>query len=262
MSKPTQRDRGRPPVSMPVLLWRSFGEVLPLSRARGATGGASGPSDPRPRAAPAGAGVAVASKRFHADGGCVYATGGPPGPEQEDLVRRSSPSRRSATTSTTSATAAPRSTRRTSASLHRAMTDAVDPAATPVDYYAMRTERDDGGYLEDLVRTCQEGVSLLPGYQAVAPHVSELVGLYWDLQVHKHVRREDRVPRLTQWFAGHRAWRPSWTGGSTPPPPDRRSGSSRCSRPRSTPICRRTLPALCAGPTSPGSAPCTSCSTT
>ena len=26
-------------------------------------------------------------KRFHADGGCVYATGAPPGPERERLVR-------------------------------------------------------------------------------------------------------------------------------------------------------------------------------
>src|SRR5690606_6062217 len=48
--------------------------------------------------------------------------------------------------------------------LHRAMLDAVDPEAEPVDYYALRSEREDGGYLESLVRECQTRVRALPGY--------------------------------------------------------------------------------------------------
>ena len=40
--------------------------------------------------------------------------------------------------------------------LHQSMLDAVDPEATPVNYYALREDQDDGGYLRNLVTTCQE----------------------------------------------------------------------------------------------------------
>jgi tetraprenyl-beta-curcumene synthase len=40
----------------------------------------------------------------------------------------------------------------------------------------------------------------LPGYGRIAPTLYELAGYYCDLQVHKHVREEERVPRLEAWF--------------------------------------------------------------
>lgn len=89
--------------------------------------------------------------------------------------------------------------------LHRAMLDAVDPEAEPVDYYALRSEREDGGYLESLVRECQTRVRALPGYAKVQPHVTRLAGLYGDLQVYKHIRREERLDSLQRWWAVHRA---------------------------------------------------------
>lgn len=39
--------------------------------------------------------------------------------------------------------------------LHQSMLDAVDPEAVPVNYYELREDQDDGGYLRNLVTTCQ-----------------------------------------------------------------------------------------------------------
>lgn len=88
--------------------------------------------------------------------------------------------------------------------LHLAMRHAVDPDAAVADYYALRAEKDDGGYLRRLVETCREHIRRLPSYDAVKPHVQELVGLYCDLQVHKHIRHEERERALAAWWREHR----------------------------------------------------------
>ncbi len=185
----------RPPVSLPVLLWRSFAEVLPLSSREldGWRERAEAMPDPELRR------QALASlrlKRFHADGGCVYATGAPPGPEREGLVRLivafQTISDYLDNLCDRSGSLDPDEFAR----LHRAMTDAIAPATAPTGPY---DDRDDGGYLPALVDACRREVAQLPGYPAVAPLVAGLVGLYCDLQVHKHVAHEERVPRLTEW---------------------------------------------------------------
>jgi tetraprenyl-beta-curcumene synthase len=194
----------RPPVSLPVLLWRSFARVLPLSsrELRAWRERAGEIPDPELR------GQALASlelKRFHSDGGSVFATGAPPGAERENLVRLivafQTISDYLDNLCDRSTSLDPEDFRR----LHRAMTDAVDPSAPPPGhYYEHHPQQDDAGYLDALVGTCQQAIGQLPGYGAVAPPARELVGLYCDLQVHKHVRVEDRVPRLTEWFGAHR----------------------------------------------------------
>lgn len=85
-------------------------------------------------------------------------------------------------------------------SLHQSMLDAIDPSAALQDYYQYRSEQDDGGYLHQLVRTCQSCICLLPSYPLVQAQVREWVGLYADLQVHKHIRHEARLPSLLAWF--------------------------------------------------------------
>ena len=74
--------------------------------------------------------------------------------------------------------------------LHQSMLDAVDPYAPLRDYYALRNERDDGGYLHELVQTCQACIRKLPSYASVYPFVTQLVSLYGDLQVYKHIMKE------------------------------------------------------------------------
>ncbi len=84
--------------------------------------------------------------------------------------------------------------------LHQSMLDAIDPNADPVNYYALRDEQNDGGYLYRLVRKCQEMISLLPGYSAAAAEIRDLAVLYTDLQVYKHIRPELRETALKEWW--------------------------------------------------------------
>lgn len=93
--------------------------------------------------------------------------------------------------------------------LHQSMLDAVNPEARLKDYYAFRAEKDDGGYLHHLVRTCQRHAAMLPSYDNVQKSVSELVGLYGDLQVYKHMRKDLREPQLFAWWEQHRSRYPN-----------------------------------------------------
>lgn len=95
--------------------------------------------------------------------------------------------------------------------LHDSMLHALTPEALLEDYYRYREEKDDGGYLHELVTTCQEVLKTLPAYENIQPLNIELAQYYCDLQVHKHVQASERVPRLKTWFNQHRDQVPSMT---------------------------------------------------
>ena len=105
--------------------------------------------------------------------------------------------------------------------LHEAMLDALSPEAPPKDYYQHYPHRQDGGYLESLVRCCQEYVAALPAYPRVKEDVLYLTSLYCDLQVYKHLLPEKRVSRLEVWHEqkcpcpGLFWWEFAAAGGST-----------------------------------------------
>ncbi len=88
--------------------------------------------------------------------------------------------------------------------LHKSMLDAVNPDAKLVNYYALRKEQEDEGYLHSLVSTCQSCLKRLPGYSAVQPYVQDLVGLYVDLQVYKHIKPGLREQALLDWWELHK----------------------------------------------------------
>ena len=88
--------------------------------------------------------------------------------------------------------------------LHQAYIHALTPDADCINYYQFRQEQDDGGYLTELVQTCQDVLRQLPSYRIVAPYLYELADYYCNLQVHKHVKVQERVPRLQAWFEEHR----------------------------------------------------------
>ena len=88
--------------------------------------------------------------------------------------------------------------------LHESMLHALTPKAECVNYYRFRNEQDDNGYLVSLVETCQDVLGKLPAYNNISSALHELVGYYCDLQVYKHVKVEERVPRLKNWFEAHR----------------------------------------------------------
>ncbi len=88
--------------------------------------------------------------------------------------------------------------------LHEAMLDAVDPSASLKDYYYYRDEKEDGGYLHKLVLQCQSCICMLPSYEAVQPYVHELVSYYCDLQVYKHIHKDQRETQLLGWWELHK----------------------------------------------------------
>ncbi|BBI32588.1 tetraprenyl-beta-curcumene synthase family protein [Cohnella abietis] len=87
--------------------------------------------------------------------------------------------------------------------LHQSMLDAVTPEARTQNYYAFREEQDDGGYLEALVMQCRASIAKLPTYRHVQKHVTELVQLYVDLQVYKHISHSQREKELLNWWDKH-----------------------------------------------------------
>jgi tetraprenyl-beta-curcumene synthase len=84
--------------------------------------------------------------------------------------------------------------------LHQSMLDAVTPEALTQNYYAHRLEQDDGGYLLALVNKCRSQVAQLPSYGHVQKHVRDLVQLYADLQVYKHIAHSQREQELLDWW--------------------------------------------------------------
>ncbi|WP_425501883.1 tetraprenyl-beta-curcumene synthase family protein [Paraliobacillus salinarum] len=93
--------------------------------------------------------------------------------------------------------------------LHQSMEDALSPNEQLKNYYKYRTDQDDGGYLAQLVQTCQETLLTIPSYDSIQSHCLELEQLYSDLQVHKHVTKEERIPRLEKWYQAYKEKWPS-----------------------------------------------------
>jgi tetraprenyl-beta-curcumene synthase len=88
--------------------------------------------------------------------------------------------------------------------LHLSMQDALTPGAPLQDYYRFHKEKDDGGFLADLVLTSQRHARQLPGYSKIMPRVLELSRLYSDLQVYKHIAPDQREKQLLAWWDGHK----------------------------------------------------------
>ena len=85
--------------------------------------------------------------------------------------------------------------------LHLAMSDALAPEQPLHHYYQFYPYSQDSGYLEALVRTCQAQIAKLPSFPVVQKIMLELVGLYSDLQALKHLAVKDRETLLQKWAA-------------------------------------------------------------
>ncbi|WP_071460451.1 tetraprenyl-beta-curcumene synthase family protein [Bacillus massilinigeriensis] len=88
--------------------------------------------------------------------------------------------------------------------LHESMQDALNVNGELRDYYRSREDRNDGGYLRELVSVCRSMLADVASYCEIKEHLSELCGYYCDLQVHKHVDKGERVERLQNWFDSNR----------------------------------------------------------
>ncbi len=85
--------------------------------------------------------------------------------------------------------------------LHQSMKDALNPESSTQNYYDLREDQDDGGYLIDLVHTCQSILVKLEHYRYIEPYLKKLCSYYCDLQIHKHVKWDERVHRLETWYS-------------------------------------------------------------
>lgn len=93
--------------------------------------------------------------------------------------------------------------------LHESMIDALTVGITPRNYYRYRDDQDDGGYLKELVSTCQRYLSQCRNYSLIKEDLLELCKYYCELQVHKHVHWDERVFRLKNWFSHHQTEYPN-----------------------------------------------------
>jgi tetraprenyl-beta-curcumene synthase len=83
--------------------------------------------------------------------------------------------------------------------LHRALTDALDPATKPADWYALHPSREDGGYLAALVLACRAGVRRLPAYEQVALAARRLAQRSGEVQALNHDVTPMRADYLRAW---------------------------------------------------------------
>lgn len=185
------------PGTAPMFLYRLFRQVLPCARTELSawTQAATAIPDAGLRAQ---ALASIRTKRFHADGGCVYAAASRH--KADELVRLIIAYQ---TISDYLDNLCDRCDTYEMADfhqLHLAMRDAIRPEAPPHDYYALRGPVDDGGYLLALVRTCQEEVAKLPGYPAIAPQLEWFAERYCELQEYKHIQPAHRHAQLTSWW--------------------------------------------------------------
>jgi tetraprenyl-beta-curcumene synthase len=146
--------------------------------------------------------ASIVTKTFHCEGGALYALLA--GPHRDDAIRFIVAYQ---TISDYLDNLCDRSTSLDPehfTALHESMLHALKPGVPTANYYRFAPEQDDGNYLADLVRTCQVILSKIPGYDSIASLIHELEGLYANLQVHEHVRSDERVPRLEAWFDRHK----------------------------------------------------------
>lgn len=86
------------------------------------------------------------------------------------------------------------------AALHDAMKDALTLNPERQNYYRYRKDQDDGGYLHELAEVCRGVLQEMKHYDKITSYLDELCEYYCDLQIHKHVDEEERIPRLKKWF--------------------------------------------------------------
>ena len=145
--------------------------------------------------------TSIATKDFHCEGGAIYALLA--GPYYDEAIRFIIAYQ---TISDYLDNLCDRSTSLNPddfSALHESMPHALTPGASATSYYRYHNEQDDGGYLSSLVKTCQDILGSMPAYDAIAPFLKELAVYYCELQVHKHVGVNERVPRLQEWFNTH-----------------------------------------------------------
>lgn len=150
--------------------------------------------------------LSLRKKRFHAQGGCVYALRCP---QWEPvlvplIVAVQTISDYLDNLCDRMCITDPKAFR----TLHQAFMDALTLGAPLKDYYQDYPHREDRGYLTGLVTYAQARLNQLPAYGQVQPLIHELGQRYSDLQVYKHIHPNVRASVLRTWADTHPAAHP------------------------------------------------------
>jgi tetraprenyl-beta-curcumene synthase len=83
--------------------------------------------------------------------------------------------------------------------LHACLLDALCPGTPQQDYYQYFPYKNDAGYINKLVKVCQNCIQELPSYTNVYHHAKYLAQLYISLQTYKHMDLQVREQALISW---------------------------------------------------------------
>lgn len=160
------------------------------------------------------------NKTFHCQGGSIYALY--PGVKQRETVRFIVAYQTMSDYLDNLVDSLEVQDERAFSQLHVAMWEALEPEKALADYYLYYPYREDGGYLQRLVTTCQDSLKELPAYSIVREEVVKLAKLYACLQTYKHLSLAEREEKLLNWsasylqdFPGLTAWEFAAATGST-----------------------------------------------
>jgi tetraprenyl-beta-curcumene synthase len=85
--------------------------------------------------------------------------------------------------------------------LHRALSDAVSSQPAHADYYLHSPHKDDGGYLVDLVRACQQALLALPSARVIEPVLIRAAERCGQAQARNHAVLVEGEAQLIDWTA-------------------------------------------------------------
>lgn len=140
----------------------------------------------------------IRAKAFHCQGGSIYALY--PGVNREETIRFIVAYQTMSDYLDNLVDSLEVQDEKAFAQLHLAMHEALNPQTIPSDYYQYYPYQDDGGYLAQLVETCQESVGMLPAYDIVRDEAINLAKLYANLQTYKHLPTEEREMKMLDWI--------------------------------------------------------------
>lgn len=166
------------------------------------------------------AAASIAAKRFHAQGGSIYALY--PGVSQPEFAGFVVALQTISDYLDNLCDRAGVQDEAAFRQLHLAMEDALLPGKPQADYYRYYPHADDGGYLASLVRECREHVRRLPAFELVQEDVVALARLYSELQTYKHLPLDVREHHMVSWarpylaqYPGLSCWEFAAATGST-----------------------------------------------
>ncbi|HMJ02491.1 MAG TPA: DUF2600 family protein, partial [Conexibacter sp.] len=81
---------------------------------------------------------------------------------------------------------------------------ALAPSAPARDHYRYHPQRDDGGYLQELIATCNAALLRLPSHAVVLPHLQRVAARAGEAQSLHHAAAHGGEPALARWAASIR----------------------------------------------------------